>query len=77
MLLNIPEHVLHVVVRIARVIVVVRAAPVAVGSCWEFHVHYWVLVREILGLLAIVFWGAVTGLVQHQIPIGKAIIMHV
>ena len=44
MLLNISEHVLHVVVRVARVIVVVRAAPVAVRGCWEFHVHYWVLV---------------------------------
>ena len=77
MLLNISEHVLHVVVRVARVIVVVRAAPVAVRGCWEFHVHYWMLVREILGLLAVVFWGTVTRLVEHQVPIGKAIIMHV
>lgn len=50
MLLYISEHVLHVIVlRIARVGVVVGATPVSVRGCREFHVHYWrVLIRKIL-----------------------------
>jgi len=49
-LLYVSEHVLHMIVlRIARVGVVVGATPVSMRSRWEFHVHYWrMLIRKIL-----------------------------
>ena len=49
-LLDVAKYVLHMIVLgIRSMRVVVRAAPVPVRSCWEFHVHYWrMLIREIL-----------------------------
>lgn len=60
MLLDVPQHVLHVVsVEIMIVLrVVVSAAPVPVACCRELHVHDWRLVREVLRFV-VVLWRPV------------------
>lgn len=79
MLLNVAQNVLHVVVlRVLSVSVVVGATSIAVRSGGELHVHDWrMLVREVLRLFVVVFGRAVTSLVEHQVPVRKAAVMHV
>lgn len=35
------------------------------------------LIREVLRLLAVVLRGAVARLIEHQVPVGEAVVMHV
>ena len=80
MFLNISQDVLHVTVvcRIlevtSMVIIVVCTASVSMRCCWEFHVHHW-LVWEIFRF-TVVFWRPMRS-VSHQIPIWKAVVVHV
>lgn len=79
-LLNISQNILHITVvsrilEVTRVmIIVVCTASISMWGSWEFHVHHW-LVWEILGF-TVVFWRSVRS-VSHQIPVWKAVVMHV
>jgi hypothetical protein len=55
-------------------VVVVCTASVSVGSCWELHVHHW-LVWKVFRF-AVIFWWSV-GSVSHQVAIWKTVIMHI